>query len=62
MASGGVGKEGWRGVGEGLGRGWGRVGEGVGEGLGRGLENGWGRVGRGLDFLLFENPVCKPLS
>ena len=40
---------GWRGVGEGLGRGWaggwGRVGEGLGK--------GWGV----LQFLYFKNPV-----
>ena len=37
MVSGGVGKEGWRGVGERLGWGWGRVGVGVGGGVGEGL-------------------------
>ena len=29
LESGGIGKGGWRGVGEGLGRGWGKVGEGL---------------------------------
>ena len=49
LVSGGLERGGWRGVGEGLGKGWGRVGEGVGAGLGK----GWG----GLGFLYFKNPV-----
>ena len=51
-----VGKGGLRGVG------W----RGVGEGLGRGLERGWGRVGEGLGeglaFSASKTPFGKPHS
>ena len=43
----GVGQGVWRGVGEGLGKGWGRVGEGLGKGW-----RGVGEVGEGLVFYL----------
>ena len=48
----GLGKRGWRGVGEGLGKGWGGVGEGM-KGVGEGLGKGWG----GLGFLDFKDPI-----
>ena len=58
-----VGKEGWRGVGEGLGRGWERVGVGFGVGVGEGLGRAWGRAGEGLAFYTSKNPVLKtPLT
>ena len=49
LASGGVGKEGWGGVGEalGLGRGWGGVGR------------GWGGVGEGLAFYTSKTSFDK---
>ena len=62
----GLGRRGWGGVGEGLGRGWGELGEGLGRAWGRGWgglgEGGWGKVVEGLDFYTSKTTFGKTHS